>query len=213
MKLRWASFQMFAMWLKKKTYATQLWEFAIFFVILSKIDFSKQFVRSEGRKRFHLKDKSKAVSLERVIVIVELRKPEIRAVCFNLVIGVLCYRVYRHEDGHLEILYNSQLSFHQRQYTDLEAIFYHFRLCQSLFTITKQPLLYVRGMVPSVCFQALSRWLVQIHSQEIKKWNVSEVEGIFDAKNNTLGYIFPDDGLMGNSVLRSGVVRQRSVVF
>lgn len=87
-----------------------------------------------------------------------MRKPEIRADCFNLVIGVLCYRSCRHEDGQLEILYNSQLAFHQRLYTDLEAIFYHFRLCKPLFTITKQPLLYVRGMVPWACFQALSRY-------------------------------------------------------
>uniref|UniRef100_A0A8C3B8B8 Cilia and flagella associated protein 92 (putative) n=1 Tax=Cairina moschata TaxID=8855 RepID=A0A8C3B8B8_CAIMO len=66
-------------------------------------------------------------------------------------------RTYRHEDGQLEILYNSQLSFSQRLYTDLEAIFYHFCLCMPLFTIVKQPLLYVRGMLPWACFQALSR--------------------------------------------------------
>ncbi|KFV95167.1 Uncharacterized protein FLJ43738, partial [Eurypyga helias] len=66
-------------------------------------------------------------------------------------------RTSRREDGQLDILYDSQLSFHQRQYTDLEAIFYHFRLCKPLSTITKQPLLYVRGMVPQACFQALSR--------------------------------------------------------
>uniref|UniRef100_A0A663MLB2 Cilia and flagella associated protein 92 (putative) n=1 Tax=Athene cunicularia TaxID=194338 RepID=A0A663MLB2_ATHCN len=67
-------------------------------------------------------------------------------------------RTYRHEDGQLEILYNSQLSFPERLYTDLEAIFYHFCLCQPLCTITKQPLLYIRGMVPWACFQALSRY-------------------------------------------------------
>uniref|UniRef100_A0A8D0FIX0 Cilia and flagella associated protein 92 (putative) n=1 Tax=Strix occidentalis caurina TaxID=311401 RepID=A0A8D0FIX0_STROC len=67
-------------------------------------------------------------------------------------------RTYRHEDGQLEILYNSQLSFPERLYTDLEAIFYHFCLCQPLCTVTKQPLLYIRGMVPRACFQALSRY-------------------------------------------------------
>uniref|UniRef100_A0A8C3K516 Cilia and flagella associated protein 92 (putative) n=1 Tax=Calidris pygmaea TaxID=425635 RepID=A0A8C3K516_9CHAR len=51
-----------------------------------------------------------------------------------------------------------QLSFHQRLYTDLGAIFYHFCLCQPLFMITKHPLLYVRGVVPSACSQALSRY-------------------------------------------------------
>ncbi|XP_029899721.2 uncharacterized protein KIAA1257 homolog isoform X4 [Aquila chrysaetos chrysaetos] len=77
-------------------------------------------------------------------------------------------RTYRHEDGQLEILYNSQLSFHQRRYTDLEAIFYHFRLCQPLFTITKEPLLYVRGMVPWACFQALSRLNYLCHSKRLR---------------------------------------------
>ncbi|KAM6197648.1 uncharacterized protein CFAP92 isoform 2-T2 [Sarcoramphus papa] len=77
-------------------------------------------------------------------------------------------RTYRHEDGQLEILYNSQLSFRQRLYADLEAIFYHFCLCQPLFTITKQPLLYVRGMVPSACFQALSRLSYLCHSKRLR---------------------------------------------
>ncbi|KAM6387481.1 uncharacterized protein CFAP92 [Pluvialis apricaria] len=77
-------------------------------------------------------------------------------------------RTYRHEDGQLEILYNSQLSFHQRLYTDLEAIFYHFHLRQPLFTITKQPLLYVRGMVPWACFQALSRLSYLCHSKRLR---------------------------------------------
>ncbi|XP_052632733.1 uncharacterized protein CFAP92 isoform X5 [Harpia harpyja] len=77
-------------------------------------------------------------------------------------------RTYRREDGQLEILYNSQLSFHQRRYTDLEAIFYHFRLCQPLFTIMKQPLLYVRGMVPWACFQALSRLNYLCHSKRLR---------------------------------------------
>ncbi|XP_009577179.1 PREDICTED: uncharacterized protein FLJ43738 [Fulmarus glacialis] len=77
-------------------------------------------------------------------------------------------RTYRHEDGQLEILYNSQLSFHQRLYTDLEAIFYHFCLCKPLFTLTKQPLLYVRGMVRSACFQALSRLSYLCHSKRLR---------------------------------------------
>lgn len=88
----------------------------------------------------------------------ELRKPEIWADGSNLVVGTLCYRAYRREDGQLEILYDSQLSFSQRLYTDLEAIFYHFHLCKPLFSIAKQPLLYVRGAVSWACFQALSRY-------------------------------------------------------
>ncbi|XP_025922184.1 uncharacterized protein KIAA1257 homolog [Apteryx rowi] len=77
-------------------------------------------------------------------------------------------RTYRPEDGQLEILYNSQLSFRQRLYVDLEAILYHFRLCKPLFTITKQPLLYVRGMVPWACFQALSRLSYLCHSKRLR---------------------------------------------
>ncbi|XP_074692774.1 uncharacterized protein CFAP92 isoform X1 [Strix aluco] len=77
-------------------------------------------------------------------------------------------RTYRHEDGQLEILYNSQLSFPERLYTDLEAIFYHFCLCQPLCTITKQPLLYIRGMVPWACFQALSRLSYLCHSKRLR---------------------------------------------
>ncbi|XP_068763493.1 uncharacterized protein CFAP92 isoform X2 [Struthio camelus] len=77
-------------------------------------------------------------------------------------------RTNRPEDGRLEILYNSHLSFHQRLYIDLEAILYHFRLCKPLFTITKQPLLYVRGMVPWACFQALSRLSYLCHSKRLR---------------------------------------------
>ncbi|XP_062441899.1 uncharacterized protein CFAP92 [Rhea pennata] len=77
-------------------------------------------------------------------------------------------RSYRPEDGQLEILYNSQLSFRQRLYLDLEAIMFHFRLCKPLFTITKQPLLYVRGMVPWTCFQALSRLSYLCHSKRLR---------------------------------------------
>ncbi|XP_063203698.1 uncharacterized protein CFAP92 [Chroicocephalus ridibundus] len=77
-------------------------------------------------------------------------------------------RTYREDDGQLEILYNSQLSFHQRLYTDLEALFYRFRLCQPLFAITKQPLLYVRGTVPWACFQALSRLSFLCHSKRLR---------------------------------------------
>ncbi|XP_068275906.1 uncharacterized protein CFAP92 [Nyctibius grandis] len=77
-------------------------------------------------------------------------------------------RTYRHEGGQLEVLYNSQLSFQRRLYTDLEVIFYHFRLRQPLFTIMKQPLLYVRGRVPWACFQALSRLSYLCRSKRLR---------------------------------------------
>ncbi|XP_029456669.1 uncharacterized protein KIAA1257 homolog isoform X2 [Rhinatrema bivittatum] len=61
------------------------------------------------------------------------------------------------EDQNVKILYNSELSFHQRMYKDLDAVLYHVFLHEPLSCIMKQPLLYVRDMVPHACFQALSR--------------------------------------------------------
>ncbi|XP_054243209.1 uncharacterized protein CFAP92 [Indicator indicator] len=69
-------------------------------------------------------------------------------------------RAHRHQDGQLEVLYNSGLSFPQRLYVDLEAIFYHFLLCQPLSDLAKQPqpyVTYIRGRIPPESFQALSR--------------------------------------------------------
>ncbi|XP_030063806.1 uncharacterized protein CFAP92 [Microcaecilia unicolor] len=61
------------------------------------------------------------------------------------------------EDLNVKILYNSNLSFHQRLYKDLDAILFNVHLHQPLACIVKQPLLYIRDMVPPACFQALSR--------------------------------------------------------
>uniref|UniRef100_A0A8C0IYK6 Cilia and flagella associated protein 92 (putative) n=1 Tax=Chelonoidis abingdonii TaxID=106734 RepID=A0A8C0IYK6_CHEAB len=77
-------------------------------------------------------------------------------------------QTHRTENGRLDILYNSQLSFHQRLYTDLEAILYHIHLCKPLSAITRQPLLYVRDMVRQACFQALSRLDYLCHSKKLR---------------------------------------------
>ncbi|XP_029768431.1 uncharacterized protein KIAA1257 homolog [Terrapene carolina triunguis] len=77
-------------------------------------------------------------------------------------------KTHRTENGRLDILYNSQLSFHQRLYTDLEAILYHIHLCKPLSSITRQPLLYVRDMVRQACFQALSRLDYLCHSKKLR---------------------------------------------
>uniref|UniRef100_A0A452HNF2 DUF4550 domain-containing protein n=1 Tax=Gopherus agassizii TaxID=38772 RepID=A0A452HNF2_9SAUR len=77
-------------------------------------------------------------------------------------------KTHRTENGRLDILYNSQLSFHQRLYTDLEAILYHIHLCKPLSAITRQPLLYVRDMVRQACFQALSRLDYLCHSKKLR---------------------------------------------
>ncbi|XP_069062733.1 uncharacterized protein CFAP92 isoform X2 [Pleurodeles waltl] len=66
-------------------------------------------------------------------------------------------RSFQSKGGKLEILYNSDMSFHQRLYEDLDAILYHVQLHEPLSSIVQQPLLYVRDMLPSACFQALSR--------------------------------------------------------
>nr|XP_020654135.1 uncharacterized protein KIAA1257 homolog isoform X3 [Pogona vitticeps]XP_020654136.1 uncharacterized protein KIAA1257 homolog isoform X3 [Pogona vitticeps] len=66
-------------------------------------------------------------------------------------------RLKEMKTGRLQIFYNSQVSFHRRLYIDLEAILFHFRLCKPLSSIMKQPLLYVRDMVPQPCFEALTR--------------------------------------------------------
>ncbi|XP_072136456.1 uncharacterized protein cfap92 isoform X1 [Mobula birostris] len=60
------------------------------------------------------------------------------------------------EEG-VKVLYNSELSFHQRLYANLGDYIYHLYLHEPLSNIIKQPLLYVRDMAPQDCFQALHR--------------------------------------------------------
>ncbi|XP_059800076.1 uncharacterized protein cfap92 isoform X2 [Hypanus sabinus] len=60
------------------------------------------------------------------------------------------------EEG-VKVLYNSDLSFHQRLYANLDDYIYHLYLHEPLSNIIKQPLLYVRDMAPQDCFQALHR--------------------------------------------------------
>lgn len=161
--------------------------FDIFFVIFQNGSCEMKAVQEEAPA----KGQTRSSFIRESNCTAELRKPELT---LNLVIGLLCYRAYRQEDGQLEILYNSQLSFHQRLYTDLEAIFYHFRLCKPLFTITKQPLLYVRGMVPWACFQALSRYdLSTFVVKKSRNEMLAKQSEYLIQKNNTLGYLFCDE--------------------
>ncbi|XP_058026006.1 uncharacterized protein CFAP92 isoform X1 [Ahaetulla prasina] len=78
-------------------------------------------------------------------------------------------RVHEAEHGRLQIFYNSHLSFHKRLYIDLEAILLHIRLCKPLSSIMKQPLLYLRDMVPQPCFEALSRLDFICHSKKLRE--------------------------------------------
>ncbi|XP_040264723.1 uncharacterized protein KIAA1257 homolog [Bufo bufo] len=61
------------------------------------------------------------------------------------------------QKGGLEILYNSDMTFHERLYKDLGVLVCHVHLHEPLYSLVNQPLLYIRDMVPPLCFQALSR--------------------------------------------------------
>ncbi|KAM9324461.1 uncharacterized protein CFAP92 [Gastrophryne carolinensis] len=61
------------------------------------------------------------------------------------------------EKEELEILYNSEMAFHERLYKDLGVLLCHIHLLEPLSSLMNQPLMYIRDMVPPLCFQALSR--------------------------------------------------------
>ncbi|KFV63228.1 Uncharacterized protein FLJ43738, partial [Dryobates pubescens] len=79
-------------------------------------------------------------------------------------------RAHRHREGHLTVLYNSDLSFPQRLYSDLEDIFYRFHLCQPLPDLGKQVLPFrTRGrwLAPQESFQTLSRFIILCQSKSL----------------------------------------------
>ncbi|XP_073448494.1 uncharacterized protein CFAP92 [Aquarana catesbeiana] len=61
------------------------------------------------------------------------------------------------ENEKLETLYNSEMAFCERLYKDLGVLLCHIHLLENLTSLVNQPLLYVRDMVPPLCFHALSR--------------------------------------------------------
>ena len=56
-----------------------------------------------------------------------------------------------------KVLYDSRLLFRHRLYADLETILYHVHLFRPVSMLLRYPALYVRGAVPRMAFQALSR--------------------------------------------------------
>ncbi|XP_070594653.1 uncharacterized protein CFAP92 isoform X1 [Erythrolamprus reginae] len=78
-------------------------------------------------------------------------------------------RMHEMEHGRLQIFYNSHLSFHKRLYINLESILLHIRLCKPLSSLMKQPLVYIRDMVPQPCFEALSRLDYICHSKKLRE--------------------------------------------
>ncbi|XP_068940600.1 uncharacterized protein CFAP92 [Petaurus breviceps papuanus] len=72
------------------------------------------------------------------------------------------------EEGKFRVFYNSELSFHERLYADLDAMLYHIHLCKPLSALVKQSTLFVRGQIPQQSFQALIKLDSICHSNKLK---------------------------------------------
>ncbi|XP_068018790.1 uncharacterized protein CFAP92 [Melanerpes formicivorus] len=79
-------------------------------------------------------------------------------------------RAHRDGEGQLAVLYSSELSFPQRLYSDLESVFYHFRLCKTLSHLGKEALPFLTLSTvafPEESFQTLSRLIILCQSQSL----------------------------------------------
>lgn len=72
-------------------------------------------------------------------------------------VAISC-RITRAEYGKYKVLYNSQLLFQQRLYTDLDTILYHMHLCKPLTQLMKHVALHLRNTVMQKAFRTLTRY-------------------------------------------------------
>ncbi|CAH2313266.1 Hypothetical predicted protein [Pelobates cultripes] len=72
------------------------------------------------------------------------------------------------EDEKVDVRYDSQLSFCDRIYKDLDVLLSHIHLHDGLSSIMKQPTLYIRDMAPSASFHALSRLNFIYNSRKLR---------------------------------------------
>ncbi|XP_036595541.1 uncharacterized protein KIAA1257 homolog [Trichosurus vulpecula] len=77
-------------------------------------------------------------------------------------------RVPGSEEGKFKVFYNSELTFHERLYTDLDAMLYHIHLCKPLSALVKKSTIFVRGLIPQPSFQALIKLDSICHSHKLK---------------------------------------------
>ena len=80
------------------------------------------------------------------------------------------------------VLYNSNLTFSTRLYGPLDVDLCRVKLHEPLRQIVKQPLLYIRDMVPKPCFEAL----VKLHEVCVLEIGYRTVDRNFDNFHNIL---------------------------